>query len=650
MYGFVRVAAGVPVVEVANVKKNVEEIIETIQMAAKKQVEVLALPELCVTGYTCADLFYQDTLIRAAEEGVQQIAEATKEMSLVFTLGAPMRLNHQLFNVALVLYKGEIIGAVPKVFIPNHSEFYEKRWFSSGDGLERTTVQYAGQNFPITKDMIFIFPHRKELKIGVEICEDLWTPEPPSVRHMQAGANLILNLSASNEVATKREYRRTLVAAQSARITAAYVYASAGLGESTTDLVFGGHCLIAENGTVLEDVQKFTWENQLVYTDVDIEKMENLRRQNTNTMFAAPIEEIKKDYCILEIAQEESEERPLARAIEPNPFVPVKNEHLTERCEEIFAIQYAGLAKRLKHTHAQTAVIAVSGGLDSTLALLCTAKAFDFLEKPRSEIIAITMPGFGTTGRTYENALSLMKTLGVTIREISIKESVLQHFKDIDHDPSLHDVTYENAQARERMQVAMDVANQENGLVIGTGDLSELALGFTTYNGDHMSMYGVNCSIPKTLVRQLVDWVSRSEDLGKAAFGVLQDILDTPVSPELLPPDENGEIHQKTEQVVGPYELTDFFLYYFIRFGFSPTKIYWLAQNAFQGKYTNAEILHWLDSFVRRFFSQQFKRSCVPDGPKVGSIALSPRGDWRMPSDASSELWLEEIEGLKRVL
>lgn len=644
MFGFVRVATGVPKVEVANVEKNIEEIIKTIQLANENAVDILVLPELCVTGYTCADLFYQDTLIWVAESGVQQVAEKTKNQDIVIALGVPVRTDRQLFNMAAILHKGKLLGLIPKTFIPNQGEFYEKRWFSSSEDLIRQEIIYAGQQTMVGKNILFTCLNRSGLTIGVEICEDLWVPNPPSIRHAQAGANILLNLSASNELATKKEYRRALVSAHSAQTISAYVYASAGMGESTTDLVFGGHCLIAENGSVLGEMQKFTFENQLLYNDIDLERLENVRRQNADMMAFSPKKEIQKEYRTVEMELGKYKGETLARKVPQHPFVPAQGEHLAERCEEIFAIQYAGLAKRLLHTHVKTAVIAISGGLDSTLALLCAVKAFDFLKRPRKEIIGITMPGFGTTDRTYENALTLMKTLGITIREISIKDSVLQHFKDIGHNPKIHDVTYENAQARERMQIAMDVANQESGLVVGTGDLSELALGFTTYNGDHMSMYGVNCGIPKTLVRQLMDWISKEGDIGQDAFLVLQDILNTPVSPELLPPDENGEIHQKTEQVVGPYELTDFFLYYFVRFGFSPAKILFLAEQAFGEEYKKEEILHWMKSFFRRFFSQQFKRSCVPDGPKVGTIGLSPRGDWRMPSDASSAIWLKELE------
>ena len=609
-----------------------------MRQASEKGVQIIAFPELSVTGYTCLDLFAQQTLLDGAEEALLQLVSNTADLDILTIVGVPLRTENRLINAAVVFQKGAIRGVVPKTYLPNYKEFQEQRWFTSATDLRESTISLGEEEYPMGSHLLF---RSGRLTAGIEICEDLWVPVPPSSLLAMEGANIIFNLSASNELIGKHAYLRSLICQQSARCMAGYVYASSGFGESSTDLVFAGNGIIAENGNLLAESPRFTMEEQLVISEIDIETLQNDRQVNTSFMYGTsglPKEKAQ----VVDFQVRIPDGFSLTRPVDPHPFTP-SGEALKERCEEIFHIQVAGLAKRLVHAHAQTAVVGISGGLDSTLALLVTVMTFDALKMPRGQIIGITMPGFGTTDRTYTNACDLIRSLGVTLKEIPIKEACLQHFRDIDHDPSVHDVTYENSQARERTQLLMDVANQKNGLVIGTGDLSELALGWATYNGDHMSMYGVNGSIPKTLVKYLVEWVANHK-VDDASRLTLLDIVDTPISPELIPADENGNIKQKTEDLVGPYELHDFFLYHFLRFGSHPSKIYFLAQKAFAGIYDNATVKKWLYTFFRRFFQQQFKRSCLPDGPKVGSVSLSPRGDWRMPSDAVSRLWLEEIE------
>ena len=637
-YGFVKVAAAVPLVQVADCFYNIEKIEGLMRQASEKGVQIIAFPELSVTGYTCLDLFAQQTLLDGAEEALLQLVSNTADLDILTIVGVPLRTENRLINAAVVFQKGAIRGVVPKTYLPNYKEFQEQRWFTSVTELRESTISIGEEEYPMGSHLLF---RSGRLTAGIEICEDLWVPVPPSSLLTMEGANIIFNLSASNELIGKHAYLRSLICQQSARCMAGYVYASSGFGESSTDLVFAGNGIIAENGNLLAESPRFTMEEQLVISEIDIETLQNDRQVNTSFMYGTsglPKEKAQ----VVDFQVRIPDGFSLTRPVDPHPFTP-SGEALKERCEEIFHIQVAGLAKRLVHAHAQTAVVGISGGLDSTLALLVTVMTFDALKMPRGQIIGITMPGFGTTDRTYTNACDLIRSLGVTLKEIPIKEACLQHFRDIDHDPSVHDVTYENSQARERTQLLMDVANQKNGLVIGTGDLSELALGWATYNGDHMSMYGVNGSIPKTLVKYLVEWVANHK-VDNASRLTLLDIVDTPISPELIPADENGNIKQKTEDLVGPYELHDFFLYHFLRFGSHPSKIYFLAQKAFAGIYDNATVKKWLYTFCRRFFQQQFKRSCLPDGPKVGSVSLSPRGDWRMPSDAVSRLWLEEIE------
>ena len=637
-YGFVKVAAAVPLVQVADCFYNIEKIEGLMRQASEKGVQIIAFPELSVTGYTCLDLFAQQTLLYGAEEALLQLVSNTADLDILTIVGVPLRTENRLINAAVVFQKGAIRGVVPKTYLPNYKEFQEQRWFTSATELRESTISIGEEEYPMGSHLLF---RSGRLTAGIEICEDLWVPVPPSSLLAMEGANIIFNLSASNELIGKHAYLRSLICQQSARCMAGYVYASSGFGESSTDLVFAGNGIIAENGNLLAESPRFTMEEQLVISEIDIETLQNDRQVNTSFMYGTsglPKEKAQ----VVDFQVRIPDGFSLTRPVDPHPFTP-SGEALKERCEEIFHIQVAGLAKRLVHAHAQTAVVGISGGLDSTLALLVTVMTFDALKMPRGQIIGITMPGFGTTDRTYTNACDLIRSLGVTLKEIPIKEACLQHFRDIDHDPSVHDVTYENSQARERTQLLMDVANQKNGLVIGTGDLSELALGWATYNGDHMSMYGVNGSIPKTLVKYLVEWVANHK-VDDASRLTLLDIVDTPISPELIPADENGNIKQKTEDLVGPYELHDFFLYHFLRFGSYPSKIYFLAQKAFAGIYDNATVKKWLYTFFRRFFQQQFKRSCLPDGPKVGSVSLSPRGDWRMPSDAVSRLWLEEIE------
>ena len=637
-YGFVKVAAAVPLVQVADCFYNIEKIEGLMRQASEKGVQIIAFPELSVTGYTCLDLFAQQTLLDGAEEALLQLVSNTADLDILTIVGVPLRTENRLINAAVVFQKGAIRGVVPKTYLPNHKEIQEQRWFTSVTELRESTISIGEEEYPMGSHLLF---RSGRLTAGIEICEDLWVPVPPSSLLAMEGANIIFNLSASNELIGKHAYLRSLICQQSARCMAGYVYASSGFGESSTDLVFAGNGIIAENGNLLAESPRFTMEEQLVISEIDIETLQNDRQVNTSFMYGTsglPKEKAQ----VVDFQVRIPDGFSLTRPVDPHPFTP-SGEALKERCEEIFHIQVAGLAKRLVHAHAQTAVVGISGGLDSTLALLVTVMTFDALKMPRGQIIGITMPGFGTTDRTYTNACDLIRSLGVTLKEIPIKEACLQHFRDIDHDPSVHDVTYENSQARERTQLLMDVANQKNGLVIGTGDLSELALGWATYNGDHMSMYGVNGSIPKTLVKYLVEWVANHK-VDDASRLTLLDIVDTPISPELIPADENGNIKQKTEDLVGPYELHDFFLYHFLRFGSHPSKIYFLAQKAFAGIYDNATVKKWLYTFFRRFFQQQFKRSCLPDGPKVGSVSLSPRGDWRMPSDAVSRLWSEEIE------
>lgn len=633
--GFIRVAAATPKVKVADPSWNRERICEIIMEGSASGAKIMVFPELCLTAYTCQDLFSQDLLLRKAREELKQVAAATKGLDLLVFAGLPWEHEGKLYNTAAACYDGRVIGLVPKKNIPNYSEFYEMRHFQPGSDGPVMTV-FDGCYVPFGAKLLFRCSTEPGLVVAAEICEDLWAPCSPSISHALAGATVIVNCSASDETTGKDVYRRSLVAGQSARLVCGYVYASAGEGESTQDLVFGGHNLIAENGTTLAESRRFV--NQTIYADLDLERIVGERRRITT--YPAPD---AAGYQIVEFSLN-IENLKLIRPVDPSPFVPGDREQRIHRCEEIMAIQSLGLKKRLEHTGCRHAVIGISGGLDSTLALLVTARTFDSLDIPRSQIHCITMPCFGTTDRTYKNACMLTEKLGASLKEININEAVSLHFRDIGQNMENHDVTYENAQARERTQVLMDIANQLGGMVIGTGDMSELALGWATYNGDHMSMYGVNASVPKTLVRHLVDYYAETCKK-KNLSNVLADILDTPVSPELLPPKE-GRISQKTEDLVGPYELHDFFLYYILRFGYRPSKVFRLALKAFDGLYERETILSWLKVFYRRFFSQQFKRSCLPDGPKVGSVSVSPRGDLRMPSDACGRLWLEELETL----
>ena len=645
MFGFVKVAAAVPNVKVADCLYNKEQVIDKINEAYNEGVQVLCLPELCLTGYTCGDLFYQSTLLEGAKKALQEILERTASMDILIALGMPLVIEDELYNCAVVTLRGKVVGVVPKSFIPNYNEFYEKRWFALGTECTAKEITLLGEKVPVGVDLLFSMG---DLKVGVELCEDVWTPIPPSSFLALAGANVILNLSASNEIIAKRDYRKNLIMQQSARLMCTYVYASAGGEESTTDLVFSGHSLIVENGSLKGENQKLIDTDYVITVDVDLERLQKDR------MKCKSFGDSRKCYGtdVRTIELDEIKWRGLLKLNIPRkPFVPHAQETRDRRCEEIFALQVAGLKKRLEHTHSKRAIIGISGGLDSTLALLVAVQAFDDLGWDRKGVVGITMPGFGTTDRTYENALHLMRELGIALREIPIADACRQHFKDIEHDENIHDITYENTQARERTKILMNIANQGGGMVIGTGDLSELALGWCTYNGDHMSMYAVNTSVPKTLVRSLVYTISKRQS--ETVKNILLDVLDTPVSPELLPLGKNGEMLQKTEDTVGPYELHDFYLYYMLRFGFTPSKIYELAKIAFSIQeeagdeiYTHETILKWLKTFYRRFFMQQFKRSCLPDGPKIGSICLSPRGDWRMPSDACSTLWLKEIESL----
>ena len=639
-YGFVKVASAIPRVRVADCAFNASQIEKEIIIADGKGVEIIVFPELCLTGYTCGDLFAHSLLLESAELGLMQILNNTRQLDIISILGVPVPLNGMLLNAAVVIQKGKVLGVVPKTYLPNYKEFYEKRWFTSASEVMEPMVRLCGQNVPLNACLLF---DTAGTTFGIELCEDLWAPIPPSSALALQGAEIIFNLSADNEGVGKHNYLRSLIAQQSARCIAGYVFSSCGFGESTTDVVFAGNALIYENGTLLASGERFSFEEQVVTSEIDVERLRTERR--VNTTFASCRAQTAQGVA-RHVATEyvNARDLQLTRTFDPHPFVP-QGPMLDERCEEIFSIQVSGLAQRLTHTHAKSAVVGISGGLDSTLALLVCVQTFDKLGLSRKGIIGVTMPGFGTTDRTHSNAVDLMESLGVTIREVSIKDACLQHFKDIGHNPEVHDVTYENSQARERTQILMDIANQTNGLVIGTGDLSELALGWATYNGDHMSMYGVNASVPKTLVKHLVKWVAEN-GMGEASRKTLLDIVDTPISPELIPADEDGNIRQITEDLVGPYELHDFFLYYFLRFGFAPSKIYFLAVRTFKGVYDEETVKKWLQTFCRRFFNQQFKRSCLPDGPKVGSVSLSPRGDWRMPSDASSALWLNDVAPL----
>ena len=639
-FEYLRVAAAVPVVKVANPDYNVKEIAAIAKKAAEeKNAKVILFPELSITGYTCGDLFNQKTLIDGAEEALGFLLAETKNLNAVIAVGMPIKADNQLFNCAVLFKNGKILGAVPKTYIPNYNEFYEKRWFASSVSRIRSSVKICGQEVLFNENILFR-DNLSTLCIGVDVCEDLWVNIPPSSYHTLYGANLILNLSASNETIAKSDYRNDIVKVQSAKCITAYAYCSAGQSESTTDVVFSGHAIISENGAILNE-DRFSQESNIVCADIDLEKLMN-DRIKFNT-YMTKNNKIDYEYVDFDLGFNEREE--LERYVDSRPFVPANQEERYKRCKEILNIQSTGLYQRMNKIGAKKAVVGISGGLDSTLALIVTVEAFKKLKEPLSGIIAVTMPGFGTTNRTYNNAVTLMKELGVTLKEISIKDACVQHFKDINHDIDNHDVTYENAQARERTQILMDIANQQNGIVVGTGDLSELALGWCTYNGDHMSMYGVNSSIPKTLVRYLVKWYADEETKGDIKTALL-DVCDTPVSPELLPPDKEGNIQQFTEKAVGSYDLNDFFLYNMMRNGYEPEKIYFLAKIAFKGEFADDVILETLKKFYRRFFTQQFKRSCMPDGVKVGSVSLSPRGDWRMPSDASYELWLKKLENV----
>ena len=635
--GFVKVAAVTPDIRVADVAYNTQNICKMIDETVAKGAKVIVFPELCVTGYTCSDLFTQDILLKESKEALFKIAEYTKEKDAIIFIGVPLAIDGELYNVAAALNHGEILGLTTKTFLPNYGEFYEMRQFRPGPDKARW-ITLDGKQIPFGPQLLFVADQMEELVISAEICEDVWSPVPPSTLAAREGATVIVNCSASDETIGKASYRESLIEGQSARLICGYIYANAGEGESTTDLVFGGHNIIAENGTTLVSSDRFA--NEVIYTELDVKRLLSERRKNTTF-------QTEKERMLIRIPFSiHVEETELTRKFASRPFVPSVMAERNLRCEEILTIQAMGLKKRLAHAHAKSAVVGISGGLDSTLALLVSAKAFDALGMDRSGITAVTMPCFGTTDRTYQNACKMSLKLGATLREIPVGAAVEQHFKDIGHDPEDHSVTYENSQARERTQVLMDVANQTGGIVIGTGDMSELALGWATYNGDHMSMYGVNASVPKTLVRHLVRYYADICDDSELK-GIFLDVLDTPVSPELLPPQEDGTIAQKTEDLVGPYELHDFFMYHILRFGVNPKKLFRIARCAFKGEFEDKEIYKWLRTFVWRFFAQQFKRSCLPDGPKVGSVAVSPRGDLRMPSDASSAVWMKELDEIK---
>ena len=631
--GFVKVAAVTPDIRVADVEFNKEQICRKMDEAAASGAKIIVFPELCVTGYTCSDLFTQDVLLDHAREVLTEIAAHTRDMDALVFVGAPLAVDGELYNVAAAMNHGKILGLTTKKFLPNYGEFYEMRQFREGPEKARE-IEFDGEMVPFGPNILFTAKQMEHLIVAAEICEDVWSPVPPSIEAVREGATVIVNCSASDETIGKATYRESLIEGQSARLIAGYIYSNAGEGESTTDQVFGGHNLIAENGTILAESKRF--ENGIIYSEIDVNRLMSERRKDT-TFKTAKERTLTRVPFDIEITETE-----LTRVFPSRPFVPSENRERAKRCEEILTIQAMGLKKRLEHTHAKCAVVGISGGLDSTLALLVTAKAFDALGLGRKHIISVTMPCFGTTDRTYNNACKMSLSLGAELREVPIAAAVMQHFKDIGHDPEDHSVTYENSQARERTQVIMDIANANGGMVIGTGDMSELALGWATYNGDHMSMYGVNASVPKTLVRHLVQYYADTTD-DEELQEVLYDVLDTPVSPELLPP-KDGKIAQKTEDLVGPYELHDFFLYYFLRFGYAPSKIYRIAKYSFAGEYDDETIYKWLRTFCWRFFAQQFKRSCLPDGPKVGTVALSPRGDWRMPSDACVASWMRDLE------
>lgn len=633
-HGFIKVAAVTPKIRVADPAYNGELICRHMAETTEAGAKIIVFPELCISGYTCGDLFFQEKLLESAKQELFRIAKESEKYDAIFFVGLPYTLNGKLYNMAAAVSGGEVLGLVPKTYLPNYAEFYEARHFASGKGISCDEPLSNGEIVPVGTDLIFYCKEFPKLKLAAEICEDLWTPQPPSIRHAMAGASIIVNLSASDETTGKDIYRRELVSGQSARLLCGYIYASAGDGESTQDVVYSGHSLIVENGRLLIESKRFS--NETIYSEIDVARIEAERRKMTT--FGIEDTHLCVPFSL------KVEETTLTRYFDPAPFVPEDKQDRDKRCDEILSIQAMGLKKRLEHTNSKCAVVGISGGLDSTLALLVTARAFDLLGKDRKGITAVTMPGFGTTDRTYDNAVNLIRSLGADFVEVDIKEAVTLHFRDIGQDISKHDITYENSQARERTQILMDIANKNGGMVIGTGDLSELALGWATYNGDHMSMYAVNVSIPKTLVRHLVRYFAETcED--EHLSSILMDVLDTPVSPELLPP-EDGKISQKTEDIVGPYELHDFFLYYVMRFGFTPEKVFRLAKQAFAGVYEADFIFKWLEIFYRRFFSQQFKRSCLPDGPKVGTVAVSPRGDLRMPSDASANIWLKELEEL----
>jgi NAD+ synthase (glutamine-hydrolysing) len=647
-YGFFRAATASVPLRVADPAYNIGPVEAAVESAASRDVRLLVFPELCITGYSCGDLFHQETLLRAADAALESLLLKTASLDVVAVVGLPVPLDNRLFNCAAVVQSGRVLGVVPKSFLPGYGEFYEERWFSPGSAASSGSVFLAGREVPFGTDLLFRAAGNGAVKFGIEICEDLWAPLPPSGFQALAGALVLCNPSASNEVVGKHRYRSDLARLQSGRCAAAYLYAGSGVHESTTDLVFGGASLIAENGVLLAEGRRFSRDTDLTLADIDLDRLANERRRLTPFMDSVLScgktggTQAPPAFRSVEFSLPEKPLKKLYRTVDPRPFVPADPKVRDERCEEIFSIQTAGLAKRIEASRVETAVIGISGGLDSTLALLVTVKTFDLLGLPRERILALTMPGFGTTEGTLRNARELMRSLGVSIREIDIRPACLLHFKDIGHDPEVHDTTYENVQARERTQLLMDTANKHRGLVIGTGDLSELALGWCTYNGDHMSMYAVNGSIPKTLVRYLVSWAAENV-AEEAARTVLKAVLDTPISPELLPPDTEGKIRQKTEDILGPYEAHDFFLYHFFRYGAPPDKILHLACRAFEGVYDEKTLRKWLVIFLKRFFSQQFKRSCMPDGPKVGTVSLSPRGDWRMPSDAEASAWLETL-------
>lgn len=639
-FGFITVAAAIPSVKVADTEYNIKQIEDFVAQAEGRGVEIIVFPELSVTGYSCQDLFLQQLLVEQAEVAVMQLLDFSRKLDIICIVGAPVNISGSLYNCAVVIQHGIILGIIPKTYLPNYGEFYEKRWFTSSKNLKPTDIRYAGNSVSITPGPT-LFRTSDNALFGVEICEDVWAAEPCSNKLALAGADIIFNLSASDELIGKHIYLMNLLSQQSARTISGYVYSGCGFGESTQDVVYGGNALIYENGTLLSESERFSFKPQMIVNQIDIEKLRVERQKNTTFVNCRD----DSNAVIKQTAVVQPKNFSLLREIDALPFVPDDND-MEHSCNEIFSIQVAGLAKRIMHTACKHLIVGISGGLDSTLALLVCVKTFDKLGMNRKGIVGVTMPGFGTTDRTYNNALSLMSSLGVTIREISIADSVKVHFNDIGHDISVHDVTYENSQARERTQILMDLSNQLKGMVVGTGDLSELALGWATYNGDHMSMYGVNAGIPKTLIKYLVRDVAYNA-VDEKSRNTLLDIIDTPISPELIPAEEDGTIKQKTEDLVGPYELHDFFLYYFLRFGFRPSKIYLLARKAFDAAdYEDDTIKHWIKVFFHRFFTQQFKRSCLPDGPKVGSVSLSPRGDWRMPSDASSALWLKECETL----